>query len=268
MKNKDLTPIWKALADPTRRYILDLLREAPHTTGDLCDNFEDLSRYAVMKHLTVLEEAGLILVRRRGRQRFNQLNAVPLQHIYERWLRPYEAKWSQALTNLKTLSEGNNMLAEQNTMNSLVHNIEQEIIVNADVSTVYNSLLDVNGWWAHRMSKSPDSLRLETKVGGRFWETRDGSEDNGALWGTVTSIEPNDHIQLSGSIGMQGAILGNVVLCTIPQEDNSTKITLSHQFVGEVPERYFKGYDDGWKLHLEWIKKMAETGERLPAKSD
>jgi DNA-binding transcriptional ArsR family regulator len=93
MSDDDLTPIWKALADPTRRKILDLLQERPRTTGDLCTSFK-VSRFAVMKHLSVLEQAKLIVVRRRGRERWNYLNAVPLQRIYERWLRPFEASTS------------------------------------------------------------------------------------------------------------------------------------------------------------------------------
>lgn len=263
MKKDELTPIWKALADPTRRHILDLLRQHSRTTGQLCDVFEDLSRYAVMKHLNVLEEAGLILIRRRGRERYNYLNAVPIQQIYERWIHPYEAEWAQSLIHLKNISEETIMSAPTAIQNASTKQIEQEIIVNSSLEKTYQSLLDVNKWWAHRMSRLPDSLRLEAKVGGRFWETRDGSEDNGALWGIVTSIEPNDHIQLSGSIGIQGAVLGNVVICTIPQDDGTTKVTLSHHIIGDIPEGTLDGYDKGWAYHLEMIKKLSETGEGI-----
>ena len=77
MKDDELTPIWKALSDPTRRRILDLLKERPRTTGELCDAFEELSRFAVMKHLAVLEGAELVIVRPHGRERWNHLNTVP-----------------------------------------------------------------------------------------------------------------------------------------------------------------------------------------------
>ena len=96
MIDDDLTSVWKALSDPGRRKILDYLKERPRTTSELSDLF-DVSRFAVMKNLTVLERAGLVVVRRSGRERWNHLNAVPLQRIYERWLRPYEAKWSSTL---------------------------------------------------------------------------------------------------------------------------------------------------------------------------
>lgn len=83
---QSLDDVWKALADPTRRRLLDLLKDRPQTTGQLCARFA-MSRYGVMKHLGILEEAGLIIVRREGRKRYNYLNAVPIRRIYERWVR-------------------------------------------------------------------------------------------------------------------------------------------------------------------------------------
>ena len=100
----DLGPVWKALADPTRRRLLDLLKEAPRTTGDLCGQFP-VSRFAVMKHLAILERAGLVIVGRRGRERWNYLNAVPIQQIYERWISGYQALWASSLLRLKARIE-------------------------------------------------------------------------------------------------------------------------------------------------------------------
>lgn len=79
-------PIWKALANPVRRNLLDRLAEGPRTTGELAAGHASLSRYAVMQHLEVLVDAGLVLVRREGRRRLNYLNAVPVQLACERWL--------------------------------------------------------------------------------------------------------------------------------------------------------------------------------------
>jgi DNA-binding transcriptional ArsR family regulator len=101
---RDLDPVWKALSDPHRRRILDLLRDGPKTTGDLVRPFE-ISRFAVMKHLRVLEQSGLVVVERRGRERFNHLNPVPLQAIYERWMTPYAAMWAMDLMDLKRTVE-------------------------------------------------------------------------------------------------------------------------------------------------------------------
>jgi DNA-binding transcriptional ArsR family regulator len=101
---RDLDPVWKALADPSRRAILDRLRDGPKTTGDLARPF-DTSRFAVMKHLRVLEEAGLVVVRRLGRERWNYLNPVPIQMIYDRWITPYAAIWAMDLVDLKQTVE-------------------------------------------------------------------------------------------------------------------------------------------------------------------
>src|SRR4051812_31930955 len=92
--------VWAALSDPTRRAILDALRSGPRTTGQLAEMFPT-SRFAVMKHLRVLTDSGLVLVRRRSRERWNHLNAIPIQHIYERWVRRYEAHWAGNLTELE-----------------------------------------------------------------------------------------------------------------------------------------------------------------------
>src|SRR5258708_7035024 len=78
--------VFRALADSTRRKILDFLRKAPLTTGDICEKFPELSRFGVMKHLAVLEKANLTVTRREGRVRWNHINAVPFLKIYERWI--------------------------------------------------------------------------------------------------------------------------------------------------------------------------------------
>jgi len=264
MKNIDLNSLWKALSDPTRRHILDLLRQSPRTTGEISKVFaEEMSRYAVMKHLTVLEEANLISIRRKGRERYNHLNAVPLQHMYERWLRPYESEWATSLINLKNHAEGATMTDTTTAIQPQVYNIEQEIKIDAPVEEAFAALLDINGWWSQRFSRIPNSLRLEAKVGGRFWETLDGSEENGVLWGMVTSIKTNDHVKVQGSIGMPGAILGSFTICTNEQDDGTTLVTLSHQFMGDVPDSYEQGFGEGWVFNLNAMKNLVENGERL-----
>ena len=80
--------MWRALSTPLRRHLLDLLSAGPRTTGELAEAVPDLSRFAVMQHLRVLTDAGLVVVRRRGRYRFNYLNPVPLRRWYERWVLP------------------------------------------------------------------------------------------------------------------------------------------------------------------------------------
>lgn len=101
---RDLTPVFKALADPTRREILDLLREGAMTTGDLAARFEQ-TRFGIMKHLNVLVEADLVLVRREGRQRWNHLNPMPIHEIARRWILPFEVASADRLLRLKQHAE-------------------------------------------------------------------------------------------------------------------------------------------------------------------
>jgi len=100
MKN-DLDPVWKALSDPTRRAILDLLRDGPCTTTEIVKQFPDLTRFGVMKHLSVLREAGLVQDRWEGRRRINSLNVIPIRQIYERWVSGYQDLWASKLMSLK-----------------------------------------------------------------------------------------------------------------------------------------------------------------------
>jgi len=101
-----LDPVWKALSDPTRRAILDLLRQKPHTTTEIVEAFLHLSRFGVMKHLDVLREAQLVHTQESGRQRVNSLNVIPLRQIYERWVTPFEDLWSSQLLRIKEKVEG------------------------------------------------------------------------------------------------------------------------------------------------------------------
>src|SRR5918996_1998614 len=115
MTADDTGAVWKALADPTRRAILDLLRDRARTTGELSAAFPEVTRFAVMKHLGVLEDAGLVVVRRRGRERWNHLNGVPLQEAYERWMQPYANRWASSLLRLREAAEQGKGVAMSDT---------------------------------------------------------------------------------------------------------------------------------------------------------
>lgn len=105
MSADDLDPVWRALANPMRRAFLDALRRGPKTTGELAELFPDVTRFAVMQHLGVLEEARLVLARREGRERWNHLNPVPIRRIYERWVSRYDEPFVADLTALKSVAE-------------------------------------------------------------------------------------------------------------------------------------------------------------------
>jgi DNA-binding transcriptional ArsR family regulator len=102
---KDLDHIWKALSDSTRREILDLLRDGPRQTTEIVEQFPQLSRSGVMKHLDVLRQAGLVKTRTQGRLRVNSLNVAPIRQILERWINKYEAHWTNTLLRVKEAAE-------------------------------------------------------------------------------------------------------------------------------------------------------------------
>ncbi|MBP2558334.1 DNA-binding transcriptional ArsR family regulator [Neorhizobium galegae] len=93
--------IFKALAAPVRREILDELKDRPQTTGDLCVRFPNLDRCTVMQHLKVLEGADLVLVKREGRERWNHLNPLPIKAIHDRWIGAYAARAVDMLDRMK-----------------------------------------------------------------------------------------------------------------------------------------------------------------------
>src|ERR671916_666429 len=93
--------VFKALADPTRRHLLDaLFQRDGQTLGDLGQRLE-MTRFGVMKHLRVLEEAGLIVTRRQGREKLHYLNPVPIRLIHDRWIDKYTERRVSALSDLK-----------------------------------------------------------------------------------------------------------------------------------------------------------------------
>jgi DNA-binding transcriptional ArsR family regulator len=97
----DLDLVWRALANPVRREMLDALRDGPQTTGAIVDRFPHLTRFAVMQHLKVLEQAELVIPLREGRHRHNYLNPVPIQRIFDRWVVRYMKPWTEALVDLR-----------------------------------------------------------------------------------------------------------------------------------------------------------------------
>jgi DNA-binding transcriptional ArsR family regulator len=93
--------VFKALADPTRRRLLDELFECDGQTLSALEGRLPMTRFGVAKHLKVLEEAGLVTTRRRGREKLHFLNPVPIREVHDRWVSKYAEPWASALTELK-----------------------------------------------------------------------------------------------------------------------------------------------------------------------
>ena len=98
--------VFRALADPTRRRLLDALFKRDGQTLSALEQRSPMTRFGVMKHLRVLEEAGLVTTRRRGREKLHFLNPVPIRLIHDRWVSKYAEPWVSGLTGLKDELEG------------------------------------------------------------------------------------------------------------------------------------------------------------------
>jgi len=248
--------VWRALADPSRRRILDLLRDRPQTTGELCAAFE-VSRFAVMKHIAVLEGAGLIGVRRRGRERWNYLNAVPLRESYERWMRPYTDRWASSLLRLREHAEEGTGMATTGVTESRVEvlDIAQDVRVAGSAEAVFDALLDMDAWWPLRFREGATVL-LEPEIGGRYWE--DWGQGDGALYATVVAFHRPVLLGLRGPHGMEGPVNG-VITYELEPVDGGTVVRLSHRVVGLLDDATRAGYIEGWPRVLAALRLHAES---------
>jgi DNA-binding transcriptional ArsR family regulator/uncharacterized protein YndB with AHSA1/START domain len=182
----DSDTVWRALASPHRRKLLDLLRNGPSTTGELVRQLPGLSRFAVMQHLEVLEAAGLVLYRREGRRRLNFANPIPLREIYERWVSKPASSAAETDLHLKRYAEREVANHMQNTEFRLVK-IETELRINAPREKVFAAFFeDYDKWWPHRYY--PDSrCSVDDKPGGYIYEHFPNG--GGAITGTVVYID-------------------------------------------------------------------------------
>ena len=245
MKVDDTGLVWKALADPTRRAILDLLADRARTTGELSGAFPEVSRFAVMKHLGVLETAGLVVVRRRGRERWNHLNGVPLREAYERWMRPHADRWAESLLRLKETAERQ----EGDGMTTTLE-VEQELVVAASRDKVFEALCRMGEWWPHAFREGA-AVHLEPRVGGRFWE--DWSDGDGALYATVTGIRRPDLLTCTGPMGMRVPVTA-VWSMELSEHDGGTLVRLSHHAVGPIDDETRAAYQHGWGEVLDALR--------------
>jgi DNA-binding transcriptional ArsR family regulator len=244
--------VWRALASPHRRRLLDLLREGPRSTGQLTKELSGLSRFGVMQHLSVLEEAGLVLFRRDGRQRFNYANPVPLREMYERWVEPVASTAAETALHLKRYAEGksnNREVSDSMEGNDYRHvKIELEMRINAPRERVYRALTEELGnWWPHRYK--PDSeVFCEVRVGGMIGERF--KNGGGARYGTIVYLDPPYKLASSGPSSLnQGQ--NSFSSDTLEEEGESTMIKRSMQIWGSVPPDLEKMYREGIQAIVE-----------------
>jgi uncharacterized protein YndB with AHSA1/START domain/DNA-binding transcriptional ArsR family regulator len=248
---------WKALADPVRREILDLLREESRTTGDICGAFPHLTRFGVLNHMAVLKKAGLLRVEQRGRERVNHIEAEPLRAAYEDWIRNYEVLWAGRLGRLKKFVDGKKekrRMMPENPLpiaNLVTLNIEQTLDFKAPPAELFRALtLDIGEWWA--TANTPADVRdvvFDPTPGGIVKQvTRDGG---GTVLFTVQSIQRDRLLVLNGTLGIDNVILGTVRLELETVRGGGTRLLLKHWAIGELAPTAQEGFTKGWKGLLD-----------------
>jgi len=259
---EDTAPLWRALADPTRRRILDLLRERPLITGEIAAQFA-ISRIAVMRHLEVLSAAGLVTSRKRGRERWHYLNAVPLQKLHRRWADPAAAGFASALLRLQDTveTEGRPMEPIRPTVD-----VALDIEIAGTPATVFAALTkDVGGWWGHPfVTARAISLVLDPRLGGLFTERW---ENGGQVIASVTGWAQDEHLQLTGSFHT-GVGVG-VAAFDLAESGSGTLLQFSFRAIGVMDAELAEAMSRAWaELVGTRLKELVETGTRLGINPD
>jgi len=235
-----------------------------------------MSRYGVMKHLRVLEDAGLVLVRRQGRERWNHLNPMPIQEIHRRWIQPFETAGADSLLRLRDLAENqeretpmsetgsDTAPSSPETLTSL--DIQLEIPIAASLTAVWKALTsDIGSWWPKDFYVGPAPLGfvLEQKVGGRIYE--DWGDGQGLLWATVLVFQKESKLQWAGDLSAEfGGPARSITTYTLhPKEDGTTVLAFRDTPYGKLSAGAVGGLTEGWKFLLEaCFKPFAETGAK------
>jgi DNA-binding transcriptional ArsR family regulator/uncharacterized protein YndB with AHSA1/START domain len=216
--------VWKALANPLRRHLLDLLAAGPRTTGELADAVPELSRFAVMQHLGVLTDAGIVVARRRGRNRYNHLNPVPLRRWYERWIEPLaDLAAGELLALERHVEEGGGTMTAITEDVRTIH-IETELRFRTTPERLFRAITEETTEW-FPMTYGEDRVRavvVEPKVGGRHFE--DWGEDAGHLYGHVTVYDAPHRFATRGRI-MPGTILDTEYALTADGDETVLSMT-------------------------------------------
>ncbi|MGH7498200.1 MAG: ArsR/SmtB family transcription factor [Gemmatimonadales bacterium] len=256
MKSPSADAVFRVLADPSRRRMLDLLKARPGlTVGELSDHFE-FSRFAVMKHLKILERVGLVVPRREGKTKRLYLNAVPIQTIYDRWISQYSALWASQLTSLKYELEGEDPPMPAVAQLQHVHVVHirttpeklWEAITRPELTRQYFHGTDVVTDW---------------KVGSKIeylLPTKDGKKEV-AITGKVLEFTPRRRIVHTFSFPPTGDDPTKVTYELEPV-GSMVKLTMTHEgFAGET--KTYQGIKGGWTPIFDGLKSLLETGKSL-----
>ena len=251
---------FRALADPTRRLLLDLLFERQgRTLRELHSEVEGMTRFGVMKHLRILESAGLVVTRRVGREKLHYLNAVPVQLIHDRWVSKYTRPQAAALADLKDeLERGETMSAAPTQV--------YQVFIKANPEQVWDAITRPE-FTARYFFGS----RVQTtgKTGAPIKHLAAHSDE---LWGDDAILEsepPRRLVHTWRSLydaEMAAEPASRITWEIEPQPGGVSKLTVIHDQLERSPKTA-AGVSGGWMFILSGLKTLLETGEPLAPRS-
>ena len=239
--------VFRALADPTRRSLLDeLFRHDGQTLSALEERFA-MTRFGVMKHLKQLEDAGLVVTRRRGREKLHFLNPVPIRLVHDRWVSKYAEPWAATLSDLKHRLERPMEKVFEIYIRTSPERL-WEAITDSEIRSKYNFGVCVNSDW------KPGS-RVETSHANANGPLGDGqvveADPPRRLVHTMTALW-SDEVKSEGESRVTWEIE--------PVGDDSCRLTVIHDQLREGANDQLYG---GWPMILSGLKTWLETGELL-----
>jgi uncharacterized protein YndB with AHSA1/START domain/DNA-binding transcriptional ArsR family regulator len=242
--------IFKALADDTRRMLLDRLRERNGQTLTELESRTGMTRFGVMKHLNLLEGAGLITTRKAGRFKHHYLNAAPLQQVVDRWIEPLtQQPMVRALLDLKADLEGASSMAANKP------DFVLETFIRTTPEKLWQALTD--GEMTKRYHFAAATLRGETKAGAAYaYITPDGGT---MLSGEILAADPPKRLEMTFTPGWMPNAKTSRCVYEIAPAGQTVKLTVMHYDI--PPEQ--AGVSEGWAKIAASLKSFLETGEGL-----
>jgi uncharacterized protein YndB with AHSA1/START domain/DNA-binding transcriptional ArsR family regulator len=262
--------VFKALADPTRRALLDRLLVAEGLTLGELESELAMTRFGVAKHLRVLEDADLVVSRRVGREKRHFLNPVPVRLIHDRWIDKYTEDRSSALVDLKNLLEGNAMTAASSTQ---VPTQVFRVHIRASPEAVWEAV--TNPAWSARYGYGPTFYDL--RPGGTFRGTaNEALQSRGVqaeiVGGEVLEVDPPRRLVQTYRMLFDPTVSAEpptrVTWEIEPVGDGVTRLTVIHELDGAPAHARLVSGDEvraggGWPFVLSDLKSLLETGHAL-----
>ncbi|MDQ6878519.1 MAG: metalloregulator ArsR/SmtB family transcription factor [Candidatus Dormibacteraeota bacterium] len=239
--------VFKALSDPTRRSLLDeLFREDGQTLGALQRRLP-MTRFGVMKHLKQLEEAGLVVTRRRGREKLHFLNPIPIRLVHDRWVSKYAEPWAAGLSSIK---------------NKLEERMEKvfEIYIKTTPERLWEAITDPE---MRRKYSFGVQIRSDWKPGSRYETSHPAGGGVLVSEGENLEVDPprrlvqSFHALWSDDVSKEGT---SRVTWEIAPVGDSCLLTVTHDNLREGANSELYG---GWMMILSGLKTLLETGEKL-----